>query len=40
MVDGFEYTEYNNVEELKKLVEEINTTPKDLEEQGRLVVIT
>jgi len=35
MVDGFEYTEYNNVEELKKLVEEINTTPKDLEEQGR-----
>ena len=40
MVDGFEYTEYNNVEELQKLVEEINTTPKDLEEQGRLVVIT
>jgi len=35
MVDGFEYVEYNNVEELKKLFEEINTTPKELEEQGR-----
>ena len=35
MVQGFEYVDYNDVEGLKKLVEEINTTPKELEEQGR-----
>jgi len=35
MVSGFVYVDYNDVEGLKKLVEEINSTPKHLEELGR-----
>lgn len=35
MVEGFTYVEYNNIEELKAVVAEMNTTPKELEEQGR-----
>jgi len=35
MVQGFKYVEYNNVEELKKLVEEMNETPEELEKLGR-----
>jgi len=35
MVEGFVYTPYNDVEALKKLVAEINTTPSELEAQGR-----
>lgn len=35
MVQGFTYVEYNNIEELKKVVEEMNTTPPELEKEGR-----
>jgi len=35
MVQGFRYVEYNNVEELEKLVEEMNQTPEELEKLGR-----
>jgi len=35
MVQGFEYVTYNNVEELEKIVQEINQTPDDLKAQGR-----
>mmetsp|Transcript_5701 Transcript_5701/g.10801 ORF Transcript_5701/g.10801 Transcript_5701/m.10801 type:complete len:257 (+) Transcript_5701:1293-2063(+) len=35
MVKGFEYVEYNNVEDLKQLVKKINDSPEDLEKQGR-----
>jgi acetylornithine aminotransferase len=35
MMQGFHYVEYNNVEELEKLVEEMNQTPAELEKLGR-----
>jgi len=35
MVQGFEYVTYNDVEELQKIVEEINQTPDDLAAKGR-----
>jgi acetylornithine aminotransferase len=38
MVKGFEYVEYNNVEDLKQLVKKINDNPEELEKLGRLVV--
>jgi len=35
MVKGFEYVKYNDLDDLKRVVEEINQTPKELEEMGR-----
>lgn len=35
MVRGFRYTPYNDEEALKKLVEEINTTPEEDAKAGR-----
>ncbi len=35
MVRGFRYTPYNDVEALKKLVEEINVTPEADAKEGR-----
>lgn len=35
MVEGFEYVEYNNKEELLAMVEEMNTTPEDHAKEGR-----
>lgn len=35
MVRGFRYTPYNDIEALKKLVEEINTTPEEDAKEGR-----
>lgn len=35
MVEGFVYTPYNDVEALKALVDEINSTPTDLESANR-----
>eukprot|EP00594_Rhizosolenia_setigera_P009254 CAMPEP_0178960608 /NCGR_PEP_ID=MMETSP0789-20121207/13069_1 /TAXON_ID=3005 /ORGANISM="Rhizosolenia setigera, Strain CCMP 1694" /LENGTH=472 /DNA_ID=CAMNT_0020643997 /DNA_START=103 /DNA_END=1521 /DNA_ORIENTATION=- len=35
MVQGFEYIPYNDIDALKKKVEEINTNPPELEEAGR-----
>lgn len=35
MVQGFEYVVYNDVEDLERLVEEINQTPDDLKADGR-----
>jgi len=35
MVDGFQYVKYNDVEDLKRVVEEAVTTPDELKKQGR-----
>ena len=35
MVQGLKFVEYNNVEELKKLAEEMNQTQEDLVKLGR-----
>ncbi len=35
MVRGFEYVEYNNKEDLIKMVEEMNTTPEEDAKEGR-----
>jgi len=35
MVQGFKYVEYNNVEELKAMFEEMNTTPEEHAKEGR-----
>ena len=35
MVEGFEYVEYNNKEDLKAMVEEMNTTPEEHAKEGR-----
>ena len=35
MVQGFKFVDYNNVEELKKLAEEMNQTQEDLVKLGR-----
>lgn len=37
MVQGFQYVEYNNLEELKAMVEEMNTTPEEHAKEGRCV---
>jgi len=39
MVDGFQYVKYNDVEDLKRVVEEAVTTPDELKKQGRCVLI-
>jgi len=35
MVQGFEYVVYNDIEDLERIVEEINQTPDNLKAQGR-----
>ena len=34
MVRGFEHVPYNDMDALKNMVEEINITPKDIEDEG------